>query len=323
MKVVHGLEEYRRRCTPQPTVVAIGTFDGVHRGHQTIIRRAVREAGRLRARSLILTFFPHPLNVTSPDRQPALLTALAHRLRLIGCGHPDICVVVGFAREFARMSPEEFCRDILCGLFQAKAVVVGDRFRFGYKRCGTVVSLRRWADGHQVQVIALAPQMYAGEAISSTRIRAAVERGDLSAAEQMLGRPFTILGTVVHGDKRGRTLRYPTMNIDAHQEAMPPKGVYAVRVKAGGRWRRGMLNIGTRPTFEPRAKKVTLETHVFDFHRSWYGRSVEIEFICFLRPEKKYASRAALIRRMQWDELQARRILAVPGGWRRKSEEHA
>ena len=289
-------------------VVAIGIFDGVHRGHQTILRRAAARAAALGATPAAITFYPHPLAVLAPGKLPPLLLSLEQRLRSFSeCGIRS-CLVIPFTRSFSRWKPDRFVRQLLVERLRVREVVVGHDFGFGAGRAGDVETLkalgRRW--GFRVRIVG--PVVRGGGRISSHRIREMIRAGRLSVAARRLGKPPTVVGRVVRGSGRGRRIGFPTANLRLEAGLLPPVGVYAVsvRVGPGSRPRGGMANVGLRPTFtRSPARSPLLEVHLFGFRGSLYGRRLEVGFLRRLRPERRFASATALARQLRKDAARA------------------
>jgi len=306
-------------------VIAVGNFDGVHRGHQALVRTTTASARERGLEALVLTFHPHPFEVlVGPGR--GVLTPLERKVELLGRIDPSLRVVVEpFTRELAALTPEEFAERVLVSRLHAHTVVVGHGFRFGRGRTGDLATLQ--ALGRKLAFSALAAELVADPAgaISSSRIRAAIEHGDVSAAERMLSRPHALSGRVVHGDGRGHALGVPTANLSRVQELLPPHGVYAClvdRVEPGaiaGALGGGVLNVGVRPTMDA---GFSLEVHVLDFTGDLYGACLRVHLVERLREERRFASLAELSAQIQADILVARRLLAercrdpsAGGGW--------
>ncbi|MDP8230550.1 MAG: bifunctional riboflavin kinase/FAD synthetase [Candidatus Gorgyraea atricola] len=293
-------------------VAAIGIFDGVHRGHQKILKKLTKEASRNNASSLLITFDPHPRNILK-SKIP-LLISLKHRLTLIKDFGVDSLRVIRFTGKLSRLSGEEFITKILMRRFKIDILVVGENFRFGYKGRGTAGLLKRYG----FKVFEVKTLRSKGHSVSSTRIRQKIEKGDLRNASLMLGRPVTVLGTVVRGRRVGRRLGFPTANIDPHHEAIPPSGVYSVDAKISNRIYKGILNIGTRPTFglpRTRAERLvrgsnidpTIELHIFNFKKTIYGKDVEVIFKRKIRDERRFKSVEALRKQIQSDIILSKR----------------
>jgi riboflavin kinase/FMN adenylyltransferase len=287
----------------QRAAATIGIFDGVHRGHQRILRRLIREAKRLKRKSLVVTFYPHPRKVLNPGLKTPLLISLEHRLRLIEDMGVDFLLIIKFTKRFSQVKAEDFMDKVLIQELNIKALVVGENFLFGNREKGSLSLLKRMSRRHGFHLTSVRPVKMKKDFISSTRIRHAIERGDLKNASLMLGRPVTILGTVIRGKRVGRKLGFPTANIDPHHEAIPPKGVYNVDVRVQKKiYKKAVLNIGTRPTFG-KAKEPTIELHILDFKRDIYKKDVEIIFKRRIREEKRFSSVEALREQIQRDIL--------------------
>ncbi len=299
MQVVRTFEEL---ASPASDVfLAIGIFDGVHLGHQRVFGQARDDARAAGGRAVVLTFDPHPIRVLQPDRAPLLLTSTEHKLALIEKLGVDATVVMTFDKNFSETPAEQFIERIsFC-----REVCVGSRFRFGHNRTGDVQLMKKLGLAvREIQSVLTE----SGETISSSAVRQHVLAGNLDAAAAMLGRPFSILGTVEHGDHRGRALGFPTANLNPHNEALPPNGVYAVRAILEGRSLGGVVNIGVRPTFAGTARR--LEVHIFDVNEGFYGRDIEVVFVHRLRDEQKFDSIEKLRHQIAADVTAARVILS-------------
>jgi riboflavin kinase/FMN adenylyltransferase len=290
-------------------IVALGNFDGFHSGHQAVVGRAV-ERGRAEGRPvLVATFDPHPVRYFRPDTPPFRLTSLDQRQRLFAAAGADAMIVFRFDSELAATPAGDFISKTLLGLIGAAGVVTGEDFTFGQGRGGNIEVLSEAGSRLGFSVDSVAPVSDSQGPISSSRIREALQAGDCRTAARLLTRPFAIEGVVEHGDKRGRTIGYPTANIALGPYLRPRFGIYAVRGRmADGTVLEGAANLGIRPTFEP--PKELLEPYFFDFGGDLYGRTLEVELIDFLRPEAKYDSLDALTAQMAADCEEARRSLA-------------
>ena len=291
-------------------VVTVGTFDGVHRGHQAVLAEIVARARRRGGESVVVTFDPHPLAVVNPAAVPRLLTLPAERQRLLMASGVDRVVTLPFTPELSRLGPEEFVRDVLRRQVGMDELVLGHDHAFGRGRAGDVDVVRRIgvADGFRVDVVDAVRQD--GQPISSTLIRAAVAHGDLALAARWLGRPYAALGEVTRGAGRGRTIGVPTINLPVPdgRKLLPPDGVYAVWVTVEGRGRYGgMMNQGSRPTFGVAERG--LEVHLFDFSGDLYGETVLVEWVRLLREVQTFASREALVDQLGRDAAAARETL--------------
>jgi len=307
MKVIYGLGATRFA----KTAVAIGIFDGVHRGHQLLIRTMVAEAKRLKAKSLIVTFFPHPAHVLRPDIKLPYLMSLDQRLGMFKQLGVDAVAVIPFNRSFAHINPVTFIEKTLVGQLGARAIVVGEDFRFGKDRSGDILLFKKLAVKLGYRMHAIKAVKQAGAPISSSRLRRLISEGHLVQAEKLLGRAFAVSGEVVKGDGRGRQLGYPTANVKYSAEVLPPLGVYAVRVQLGKTSFQGMANLGIRPSFKSENSAALLEVNIFNFRRKIYGRSLTVEFVAKIRDEQKFPSKEALIAQIAKDEIRVRRLLQV------------
>jgi riboflavin kinase/FMN adenylyltransferase len=293
-----------------PTYLAIGVFDGVHLGHQAVIGRAVEDARREPgAASVVVTFDPHPMRVLRPDAAPRLLTSTRHKLQFFSALGATHCLTLPFDADFAATPPAEFIGALARNGRPLREICVGFNWSFGRKRAGNLDLLTRLGEQFGFAVVGLPSVVVEGETVSSTLIRQAVERGDLDQAARLLGREFTILGTVVEGKKLGRQLGFPTANLAAHNEQFPPDGVYAVEAVWQGKTYPGVVNLGVRPTVAQPGGERLLELHLFDFAEEIYGHDVEVRFCRFLRPERKFADLDALRTQIACDAAEAREAL--------------
>lgn len=293
-------------------VIALGNFDGFHRGHQAVVARA-RERARAEGRPLIVaTFDPHPVRFFRPDAPPFRLTTLDQRARLFAEAGADAMLVFRFDAELAGESAEQFVRERIAGRTGAAAVVTGQDFTFGKARGGNVAVLAELGEALGIATEAVAPVADAEGQISSSRIRDALQRGDCEAAAALLTRPFAIEGVVIHGDKVGRQIGFPTANIDMGDYLRPAYGIYAVRGRLpGGRVVGGAANLGIRPSFDP--PKELLEPYFFDYSGSLYGETIAVELISFIRPELRFDGLEALKAQIDADCAEAaRRLAAAP-----------
>lgn len=277
-----------------PLSLAIGVFDGVHLGHQAVLARALSGAREHGGSAVAVTFNPHPLRVLRPSRAPRLLTSTTHKLRLIRSLGIEHLLVIPFDPEFASTPPERFIRALAKSCRPLREICVGHQWSFGRDRAGNLGLLHALGPALGFQAVGVPPVQIDGEIVSSTLVRGAVEGGDLARAARLLGRDYTILGTVVPGDQRGRQLGFPTANLAAHNEQFPPNGVYAIRAARDGGKLHGVANIGVRPTIASPDGQRLLEVHLFDFAEDIYGEDLEITFLRFIRPEQKFASLESL-----------------------------
>ena len=278
-----------------PSVITIGIFDGVHKGHQKILNKVLKEAWKNHLKSVVITFHPHPVKVLKPGAKIPLLMSMDHRIRLIKKMGVDYCLVKKFTKEFSKLCPEEFIKDILVDKLNLKVLVTGENFLFGFKEKGCSKLLKKLSRIYNFKSYSIPPLKIEGEYVSSTRIRKLIEKGSLGLAKKLLGRPVTILGTVVKGKSLGRELGFPTANIDPHHESIPPAGVYSVDVAMGKKIYRGALNISLHKI---------IEVHILNFNKNIYGKDIEVIFKQKIRDEKKFKSLDALRKQIQMDILQ-------------------
>jgi riboflavin kinase/FMN adenylyltransferase len=300
MKIIYGINNIGKIKKP---VVALGVFDGVHRGHRRILKAAVHKARSIAGTSVVLTFWPHP-------QKQASLYSLEHRLRLIAELGIDICGVINFTPHFAAVPAEDFIKDILAKRIGAQYVYVGKDFRFGQKAQGDLDLLRKMGKEHGFRARGINIIKVNGRAISSTLIRRLIRQGKIKQAEKLLSRPVSILGTVIKGSAVGRILGFPTANIDPHHEVIPAAGIYAVRIIFKGKRLKGACYIGNRPSLELKNKKVNIEAHIFNFKKNIYGKYLEIQFVKRVRPDRKFSSLKLLTGQIRKDTLICRRLLA-------------
>ncbi|RKH11122.1 bifunctional riboflavin kinase/FAD synthetase [Corallococcus sp. CA053C] len=309
MKVFQSVSEAGGQLKGQ--AVALGNFDGVHVGHQALFAEAVRHAP-----AAALTFQPHPGKVLQPELAPKLITLLPRKLELLAaCGLTGV-VVQPFTRDYARTPPSDF-ESALLDVLGAGHLVVGSDFTYGVARAGTVTTLREAAAKRGAHVHVVQPVHVDGVVASSSRIREYILEGRVGAARRLLGRPFDLDGTVVAGAGRGRTIGFPTANVDTQNELRPAPGVYAIRARLkaegeGGPWRPGAANIGVKPTFG--GTEVTIEAHLLDFSGDLYGQELRVQFLERLRPEQRFGSAAELVGQIKRDVEAARTVVARDGG---------
>jgi riboflavin kinase/FMN adenylyltransferase len=290
---------------PNGSTVTVGSFDGVHLGHQAVLREIGRRARAAGRASVLVTFDPHPLEVVNPEAAPPLLTTGPERLEILAQSPLDYVVLLRFDRHLAELTPEQFVRQILVDRCAVRELVIGHDHGFGRGRSGDVETLRRLGSAIGFGVDVVDPVDTAGQLVSSSRIRRAVAGGDLSTAGAMLGRPYGVVGRVGHGERRGRGLGVPTINLSelSPRKLLPPDGIYAVAVE----WREGrtggMMHQGPRPTFHDGRR--VLEAHLFDFDGNLYGEWVRIEWVERLRDVEHFGSVAELQAQMEHDRIQA------------------
>jgi len=287
MKVTHSaaeLVDHRKVCG------AIGVFDGVHLGHQQIIRQTIADARQFEAMSVVVTFDRHPNAVVAPAHVPPLIYSLPQKIRAIESMGVDALLFITFDKLFSEQSGEAFIRGLAKDFGHLQSLCVGADFVFGHKRGGNVALLQKLGAELHFIVHGMAAVALDGKPVSSTRIRDAIRMGDFDAASQMLGRAYSFAGKVVRGDEVGRKLGFPTANLDLAGLLLPPIGVYAVHAIVRGERHRAVLNIGRRPTLEMPDPQLRVEVHLLNFNGDLYGEEVEVEFVKKLRDEKKFAS---------------------------------
>lgn len=294
-----------------PVHLGIGVFDGVHLGHQAVIQSASDSVRMHGGSAVVVTFDPHPMRVLRPDLAPRLLTSTAHKIRLIAQLDVPFLLKICFDENFAALEAGDFVDRLVASSNPLRTISVGNDWSFGKGRRGNVEMLKCEGTRSGFDVLQVPAVCIAGEPVSSTRIRNAVESGDLSLATSCLGRRFSILGTVVRGDQLGRTIGFPTANLRAHNEQFPPNGVYIVRSMWEGQHLAGVANIGLRPTVAQVTPERRLEVHFLDFSRDLYDQDVEIEFIDHLRDERRFDGLEALKTQIALDVAQARTKLTM------------
>lgn len=289
-----------------PCALTIGNFDGVHRGHQAMLTRLKAAAAERGLPAAVMTFEPHPREVFTPALAPARLTSLREKIELFKQHGIDRMVLVHFSQRFAGLSPQEFIQQILLEGVQAHWILIGDDFRFGSKRAGDLGLLRQAGEQSGFAVESLDSVLSDGERVSSTAVREALAQGDMAKATRMLGRPYSISGRVVHGDKLGKELGFPTANVQMKHNKPPLAGIFAVEL-AGleGNCLQGVASLGVRPTVKIDGA-ATLEVHVFDFHERIYGAHVRVDFLHKLRDEEKYPDLPTLIAQIERDVVEAK-----------------
>ena len=302
MQIVRGLESFPPDSAP--SAVALGAFDGIHLGHRAILGTAVTQARHDKLRALACTFDRHPMEVLQPDRAPLPITTLEERLELIAETGIDTTVVIPFTPAVAGIEAQTFVRDVLVGTLKAREIVVGFNHRFGRGARGDAKLLEALAATLGFRAHIVPALMVDDIAVSSSEIRAALQRGDLPDAARLLGRPYSIRGEVVRGAGRGRTLGFPTANVKTDRPLGLPVGVYVCRLTVGGRQHQAVVNVGFRPTFGE--TELAVEAHVLDFTGDLYDERVTLTFVRRLREERKFPSVDALREQIALDVAAAR-----------------
>ncbi len=290
------------------SVLTFGVFDGLHIGHQDVLKTVRERADADNLTSVLFGFYPHPLTFLAPDKCPPVLMCLPKRVETLKQLGIDVAIFVNFNEQIASMSPWTFVNRILLELCSAKHVVVGYACQFGKDREGNAELLKSIGQESGFGVTVVPPTQLNGLPVHSTRIRQAIGRGDLGLASQLLGRTYSLRGTIVPGDGRGRQIGFPTANIEPGAQLCPPNGVYAIRAKLVNRWLDGVLNIGIRPTFD--GTKFQVESHLFDFDEDVYDETIEIFFIEKIRNERKFSDIQTLVQQIHRDIAIAHEILA-------------
>ena len=290
------------------TFLSIGNFDGVHKGHQQLLKRLVRLAKENRALATVITFSPHPLEVLFPEKPFLRIMDPSQKERILESTGVDILTIVPFTSQLAKMSPDTFTTEFLMKLFPLAGLIIEENFRFGHQRIGSVSDFKRILPPHGISVEVIPPLTENGARVSSSRIRDLIRDGNVREAGELLTRPFQIEGPVIDGERRGRRIGFPTINILPPQgRVLPPNGVYATVTKIQGKKYPGVSYIGSRPTFG--RGQIILETHLFDFDGDLYGLMAEVSFIEHLRGEKSFSGPQELIQSIRQDSEQSRRLL--------------
>lgn len=286
-------------------MLALGNFDGVHRGHRKILERMRRVAGEHGSTAVVMTFDPHPPRVVRPDKAPPLLMTKAQKLEALADAGVQGAAIVRFTPELSRWDPELFVRTVLVDWLHVAEVWVGANFLFGHDRAGNFSMLRTLGARYGFKAEKIDPVRYKEFVVSSTRIRRLVDEGRVDEAGALLGHQYFIDGTVLHGDQRGRTIGFPTANLCTENELLPPRGVYATTARIGSVVYPSVTNVGTRPTVDS-SGRTTVETHVFGFDREIYGEPIRVGFVQRMRDERAFESLDALRAQIDADCRRAR-----------------
>lgn len=306
MKLIHAANELDHRS--RKVCLAIGVFDGVHLGHQQIIRQTVADARQHDALALVVTFDRHPNAVVAPDRVPPQIYSRSQKLRAIESLGADALLEISFDQPFSEKSGDVFIRELARDLGKIHSICVGADFVFGHRRTGNVALLRTLGGELHFQVHGLAAVALDGQAVSSTRIREMIRTGDFDAASQMLGRPYAICGRVVEGDRLGRQLGFPTANLETVGLILPPNGVYSAVTKLEDHFYRVALNLGLRPTVATGTSQLRVEAHLLDFNGQLYGMELELELGAKIRDERRFASSEELRAQIERDVAVVRAV---------------
>jgi riboflavin kinase/FMN adenylyltransferase len=305
MRIVRGLKNYSEQLPN--SVLTLGNFDGVHRGHQEILKKVVDRAREINGTSIVFTFEPHPLKVLAPERSPRMLNTFHGKMKLFSAAGIDIVICAKFTRTFADQHPEDFARDVLHKQLGVSEVYVGYDYAFGKSREGSIESLKKMGTmlGYEVGVVDAV--LMNDVVVSSSAIRDLISSGNVEEAAGLLGRLYAIEGEVVHGAHRGQALGFPTANLKIANELIPSHGVYAILAQIEKRTIKGVASIGVRPTFD--AGPVSIEAYLFDFHDGLYGKEIEVAFVKRLRGEEKFPSADALVQQIRKDVQDAHAAL--------------
>ena len=304
---LHNISEFQKG---EKTFVTIGTFDGVHFGHQRILEKLVSDAKKAGKKSILLTFFPHPRMVLQKDNSLELINTIEERKNLLAKTGLDYLIIHPFSKEFSRLTALAFVRDILVNQFNVSKLCIGYDHHFGKNREGNITQLQEYSKLYDFDIEEIPAQDIDDVSVSSTKIRKALAEGSVKTANTYLGYPFMLNGKVVNGKQLGGKIGFPTANIDVEEEykLIPKTGVYVVRSSVDSKIIYGMMNIGKRPTVD--GKHQTVEVHFFDFNQDLYEQSLTVELLYFLRDEHKFDSVEHLISQLQKDEIQARDFIA-------------
>mgnify|MGYP001574225166 CR=1 FL=1 len=300
MKVIYGLSKIKKYKKP---VIALGVFDGVHRGHRRILKAVVDKAKQIKGTSMVVTFWP------DPHREKSLYS-LEHRLKLMESIGIEVCIVIKFNKEFSIISAEDFIRDILVNKIGAQYIYVGRNFRFGKQARGDFKTLDKVSHIYNFKLKLFDIIKINNQPISSTYIRRLITKGKLNTARKLLSRPVSVLGTVIKGTSLAGRLGFPTANIDPHHEVLPPSGIYAVSVIFNHKNFQGVCYIGSKPTLKRQIEK-HIEVYIFNFRKNIYGKYLEIQFIKKIREERKFSSLESLAQQVKKDIVHTRKIFSL------------
>jgi riboflavin kinase / FMN adenylyltransferase len=297
------------QADPRPVCAAIGVFDGLHLGHQAVLRQTLKDAAASGGMAVAITFDRHPNAVVAPERNPLLIQSLTQRLRGLERLGFDVTWLIPFDADFSRIPAEQFVRDLVRDFGNVRSLSVGANFTFGYRRCGDLALLKQLGEHLGFAVHGLGAIEVNGQPVSSTRIRESIQRGDLDTASALLGRSYSVAGLILRGDQRGRQIGVPTANVDTTGLVLPPTGVYAGWATAGNTRRPAVLNIGLRPTIQAPTPRLQCEVHLLDFSGDLYGLELEVILQQRLRDEQRFPSLELLQSQIQTDIATARRVL--------------
>ncbi len=314
MNVLYRLEEPPREYSK--LIATIGNFDGMHLGHQQLIRDLVERAAGTRGTPTVITFHPHPLQVLAPNNAPRQIQTLDQKLATIESLGIKLVFVIPFDLQFARTSARDFVNRVLCDKLHLSEIYVGPNFAFGYRREGSFNLLKEIGRERGFLVGKIRQVQFRGSRVSSTAVRQALTAGQVSLARRLLARPYSLEGSIVHGTAVGAGIRVPTANLETSNELIPRNGVYVTQLAVDGRRRESVTNIGIRPTVTGATGPLSIETHILNFHGDIYGRKVALEFFIRLRDERRFPDTGALVRQIQRDVDRAQKYFR----WLRRPE---
>lgn len=309
MKIIRSARELQ--TGGRKVSLAIGFFDGVHLGHQQVIRQTILDAQQQEGLSLVVTFDRHPAEIIAPDRVPPLIYNQQQRVQAIGSLGADALLLLPFDEAFSQVDGESFVRGLVRDLGRIHSICVGENFVFGHKRSGDVALLRRLGKELRFTTHGLEAVSLGNAAVSSTRIRETIRQGELDLAGQLLGRDYSLAGAIIAGDQVGRKLGYPTANVDVRGRVTPPHGVYAAHASVAGKTWRAAVNIGLRPTLREAQPTLHVEAHLLDFTGEIYEQPMELRFVQKLRDEQRFPSLDALKAQIQADISQVRELFSA------------
>lgn len=302
----HNLADRLHSC-----VATLGNFDGLHLGHQALLEKLKQLGQQLTLPTVVIIFEPQPKEFFAKQKAGARLMRFREKWYALAEWKIDYVLCLRFNRALADLPPDDFVKQILIDQLGVKAVVVGDDCRFGAKRAGDYLILKRLGERYHFEAIKMSPVLYKGERISSTRVRTALQAGNISLEQALLGGHYRLCGKVVLGEKRGRKLGFPTANIDLHRDVLPFSGIFVVRAHLNNKTYTGAGSLGVRPTFE--GTRPLLEVYLFDFSQNIYGRYLKVEFLHKLRPEERFETIDALVEQMRQDVLKAKEYFQKMG----------
>jgi riboflavin kinase/FMN adenylyltransferase len=308
MEIILGIDKIARPF--RNPVVALGNFDGIHLGHQLILRRSKEQAEQIKGESIVITFEPHPLRVVQASQCPPLITPFKKKMMLIENAGIDVVICTDFTTEFAAMSARGFVKSILVDRIGVDTIVAGHDFAIGRGKQAGVEDLRVYAEEFGFQVEVVGPLRVANQIVSSSVIRNLIQNGEMTEAARRLGRHYMVLGKVIWGTARGRLLGVPTANVEILNELYPKNGVYAVEVMIDNQTYQGVANVGMNPTFG--GNRFSVEVHIFDFSEDIYGEEIQVAFIERIRGEKVFETSQALVEQINRDIAHAKQILGFP-----------